>query len=92
MRRLMLRTSILERVNGQLADLLTGGIGGERTRLSAGLAGQLDEADAWVQRAERTIDAEDRPVVAMGIKYLRGQLELGRGRPAAALAAFEAAQ
>jgi LuxR family transcriptional regulator, maltose regulon positive regulatory protein len=54
--------------------------------------GRLDEADAWVQRAERTIDAEDRPVVAMGIKYLRGQLELGRGRPAAALAAFEAAQ
>ncbi len=54
--------------------------------------GRLDEADAWVQRAERTIDAEDRPVVAMGIKYLRGQLELARGRPAAALAAFEAGE
>jgi LuxR family transcriptional regulator, maltose regulon positive regulatory protein len=54
--------------------------------------GKLDEADAWVQRAERTVNAEDRPVVAMGIKYLRGQLELGRGRPAAAVAAFEAAQ
>ncbi len=54
--------------------------------------GRLDEADAWVQRAERTINAEDRPVVAMGIKYLRGQLELGRGQPDAALAAFEAGQ
>ena len=29
-RRLLLRTSILERVNGELADLLTGGSGGER--------------------------------------------------------------
>ncbi len=54
--------------------------------------GRLDEADRWVQRAERTVAAEDRPVVAMGIKYLRGQLELGRGRFAAALAAFEAGQ
>jgi LuxR family transcriptional regulator, maltose regulon positive regulatory protein len=54
--------------------------------------GRLAEADAWVQRAERTVDAEDRPVVAMGIKYLRGQLELARGQPAAALAAFEAGE
>ncbi len=53
---------------------------------------RLDEADAWVQRAERTVDADDRPVVAMGIKYLRGQLELGRGQPRLALAAFEAGQ
>ena len=29
-RRLLLRTSVLERVNGELADLLTGGNGGER--------------------------------------------------------------
>jgi LuxR family maltose regulon positive regulatory protein len=29
-RRLLLRTSVLERVNGELADLLTGGVGGER--------------------------------------------------------------
>ncbi len=54
--------------------------------------GRLDEADAWVQRAERTISAETRPVVAMGIKYLRGQLELGRGQPAEALAAFQAGE
>ena len=62
--------------------------------LGSALAWQarLDEAAAWVRRAERTIGAEDRPVVAMGVKYLRGQLELGRGHPAAALAAFEAGE
>jgi LuxR family transcriptional regulator, maltose regulon positive regulatory protein len=62
--------------------------------LGSALAWQarLDEADAWVRRAERVVNAEDRPVAAMRIKYLRGQLELGRGHPGAALAAFEAAE
>jgi LuxR family transcriptional regulator, maltose regulon positive regulatory protein len=41
-RRLLLRTSVLERVNGELADLLTGGSGGER--ILRGLA----EANAFV--------------------------------------------
>jgi LuxR family transcriptional regulator, maltose regulon positive regulatory protein len=41
-RRLLLRTSILDRVNGELADLLTGGSGGER------LLQQLEEAGAFV--------------------------------------------
>jgi LuxR family maltose regulon positive regulatory protein len=41
-RRLLLRTSILDRVNGQLADLLTGGSGGER------VLQQLEEAGAFV--------------------------------------------
>src|ERR1700760_4971719 len=41
-RRLLLRTSILERVNGELADLLTGGHGGERVLLD------LEEANAFV--------------------------------------------
>jgi LuxR family transcriptional regulator, maltose regulon positive regulatory protein len=41
-RRLLLRTSVLERVNGQLADLLTGGQGGERVLLD------LEEANAFV--------------------------------------------
>jgi LuxR family transcriptional regulator, maltose regulon positive regulatory protein len=62
--------------------------------LGAGLAwqGQLDEAEAWVQRAERTIRAEANPAVTMGSQYVRGQFELGRGRPADALAAFRAAE
>jgi LuxR family transcriptional regulator, maltose regulon positive regulatory protein len=62
--------------------------------LGAALAwqGRLDEAEAWVQRAERTIRAEANPAVAMGCQYVRGQLELGRGRAADALAAFRAAE
>jgi len=41
-RRLLLRTSILERVNGELADLLTGDVGGER------MLQDLEEANAFV--------------------------------------------
>src|ERR1700740_731374 len=41
-RRLLLRTSVLERVNGELADLLTGGSGGER------ILQDLEEANAFV--------------------------------------------
>ena len=41
-RRLLLRTSILERVNGALADLLTGGSGGER------ILHELEDANAFV--------------------------------------------
>jgi LuxR family transcriptional regulator, maltose regulon positive regulatory protein len=41
-RRLLLRTSVLDRVNGELADLLTGGSGGERALQ------RLEEANAFV--------------------------------------------
>jgi LuxR family transcriptional regulator, maltose regulon positive regulatory protein len=54
--------------------------------------GRLDEAEAWVQRAERIFRAEANPAAAMGGQYVRGQLELGRGRAADALAAFGTAQ
>jgi len=54
--------------------------------------GRLDEAETWVQRAERTFRAEADPAAAMGAHYVRGQLELGRGRAARALAAFRAAE
>jgi LuxR family transcriptional regulator, maltose regulon positive regulatory protein len=45
-RRLLLRTSILERINGELADLLTGGSGGER------VLQDLAAADAFVLAVE----------------------------------------
>ncbi len=45
-RRLLLRTSLLERVNGELADLLTGTSGGER------VLRQLEEANAFVVSAD----------------------------------------
>jgi len=41
-RRLLLRTSVLDRVNGELADALTGGSGGE------GILQELEEANAFV--------------------------------------------
>jgi LuxR family transcriptional regulator, maltose regulon positive regulatory protein len=41
-RRLLLQTSVLEQVNGELADLLTGGSGGER------MLQDLEEANAFV--------------------------------------------
>jgi LuxR family transcriptional regulator, maltose regulon positive regulatory protein len=50
-RRLLLRTSILERVNGELADLLTGDGGGERVLLDLEAANafvvSLDPAQTW---------------------------------------------
>jgi LuxR family transcriptional regulator, maltose regulon positive regulatory protein len=54
--------------------------------------GQLDEAETWVQRAERIFRAEANPASAMGGYIVRGQLELARGRFADALAAFRAAE
>jgi len=41
-RRLLVRTSVLERVNGELADLLTGGSGGRR------ILRELEQANAFV--------------------------------------------
>jgi LuxR family transcriptional regulator, maltose regulon positive regulatory protein len=50
-RRLLLRTSVLERVNGELADLLTGGSGGERVLLELeaanALVTSLDARRSW---------------------------------------------
>src|SRR5271166_3949750 len=45
-RRLLLRTSVLERVNGPLADLLTGGSGGER------ILQDLEDAGAFVMSVD----------------------------------------
>jgi LuxR family maltose regulon positive regulatory protein len=50
-RRLLLRTSVLERVSGELADLLTGGTGGERVLQDLEEAGalvmSLDAGRSW---------------------------------------------
>ena len=54
--------------------------------------GRLDEAEPWVQRAERTLTAEAQSATGHVIRYLRGLLELARGRHADALAAFRAAE
>jgi LuxR family transcriptional regulator, maltose regulon positive regulatory protein len=54
---------------------------------------QLDEAELWVQRAERTLTAEAaQPAMSAGIRYVRGMLDQAENRDAEALAAFQAAE
>jgi LuxR family transcriptional regulator, maltose regulon positive regulatory protein len=53
--------------------------------------GRLEEAEPWIQRAERTLWAEAEPAAGLLIRTHRGLLELARGRDAEALAAFQAA-
>jgi LuxR family maltose regulon positive regulatory protein len=81
----------LAELNGWTDDLFAGFAA---MTLGAALAwqGRLDEAETWVQHAEQTFKAEANPAAAMGGHYVRGQLELGRGRAAEALAAFRAAE
>ena len=54
--------------------------------------GRLEEAEAWVQRAERTVTAEAEPAAGLGVYYMRGLLELARGQDADALASLRAAE
>ena len=62
--------------------------------LGAVLAWQMrpEEAESWVQRAERVLSAETEPAAVLGMYRARGALELARGHDADALAAFEAAE
>jgi LuxR family transcriptional regulator, maltose regulon positive regulatory protein len=53
--------------------------------------GRLEEAEPWIQHAERTLRAEAEPSGALGTRLARGLLELARGRDADALAVFQAA-
>ena len=54
--------------------------------------GRLEEAEGWIQRAERTVRPEAEPAAGLRVYYVRGLLELARGRDADALAAFRAAE
>jgi LuxR family maltose regulon positive regulatory protein len=54
--------------------------------------GRLDDAEPWIQRAERTIRSATDPVTGLVVQHVRGLLELGRGRTREALAAFRAAE
>jgi LuxR family maltose regulon positive regulatory protein len=54
--------------------------------------GRLEEAERWIQRAERTIRAEaDRPA-GVAVLYIRGLVKLVRGQDADALTAWQAAE
>jgi len=50
--------------------------------------GRLDEAEPWLERAERTLRTEVEPAAGMSLRYARAVLELARGRYQEALAAF----
>ncbi len=54
--------------------------------------GQFEEAEPWIQRAERTVRPDTEPTMALLVLYGRGLVELGRGRDREALAAFQAAE
>jgi LuxR family transcriptional regulator, maltose regulon positive regulatory protein len=54
--------------------------------------GRLDEAEPWIQRAERTFRGEAHPQRVNGVWVNRAALELARGRNAEALAAIRAAE
>jgi LuxR family maltose regulon positive regulatory protein len=54
--------------------------------------GRLEEAEPWLERAERTLRTEVEPAAGMSLRYAHGVLELARGRDGEALAAFGAAE
>src|SRR5712671_780580 len=54
--------------------------------------GRLEEAEPWVQRAERTVRPDADPAAGVRVHSVRGLLELARGRDADALAAFRAVE
>jgi ATP/maltotriose-dependent transcriptional regulator MalT len=53
---------------------------------------RLEEAEGWIRRAERTVRPEAEPAAALLVRFIRGLLELARGRDADALAALRAAE
>jgi LuxR family maltose regulon positive regulatory protein len=54
--------------------------------------GRLDEAEPWLERAERTLRTEVEPAAGMSLRYVRAVLEVARGRCQEALAAFRGAE
>jgi LuxR family maltose regulon positive regulatory protein len=54
--------------------------------------GKLELAEPWAQRAERTVKTEAEPAARLAVYYVRGRLELTRGRYQDALSAFRTAE
>jgi LuxR family maltose regulon positive regulatory protein len=54
--------------------------------------GQLDDAEPWLERAERTLCTEVEPAAGMSLRHARALLEVARGRPQEALAASGGAE
>jgi len=81
----------LARRHGWIDDPLAGGA---YLALGAALVGQgrLEEAEPWIQRAERAVGEEAQPAAGLAIHYVRAEFELARGRHEDALAAFRAGE
>jgi len=81
----------LARQHGWTDDPLTGDA---YLALGAALVwrGRIEEAEPWVQRAERAVRQEAEPAAALALHYIRAQVELARGREKDALTAFRAAE
>ena len=62
--------------------------------VTAGLHWQarLEEAERWLQSAERTVRAEAQPAMSAATVFVRGCHEMVRNRDSAALAALQAAE
>jgi LuxR family maltose regulon positive regulatory protein len=54
--------------------------------------GRLDEAEPWLDQAERTLRTEAEPAAGMSLRYARAVLELARGGYQEALTAFQGAE
>jgi LuxR family maltose regulon positive regulatory protein len=54
--------------------------------------GQPEEAEPWLERAERGLRAETEPAAGQAVYFIRGLLELARGREADAVAAFQSGE
>jgi ATP/maltotriose-dependent transcriptional regulator MalT len=54
------------------------------------IQGRLDEAEQWLDRAQRTLRAEVEPAAGMTLHWARGGIAMARGRHQEALAAFRA--
>jgi ATP/maltotriose-dependent transcriptional regulator MalT len=113
----LLRTSLLDRVNGELADLLTGRPGSERILLSLEDAnaygwgaepmtapalitlastmvwtGEFDQAEGWLQRAMRALQADTGADIRLLVHIVNGMLRACRGHHHEALQEFSAAE
>ncbi|MEA2379340.1 MAG: LuxR family transcriptional regulator, maltose regulon positive regulatory protein, partial [Thermoleophilaceae bacterium] len=54
--------------------------------------GRLEETEAWVEHAERTLQEEVEPAAGLLLHHIRGGLELARGRNQEALLALRSAE
>jgi LuxR family maltose regulon positive regulatory protein len=57
-----------------------------------GFRGRFDEAEPWLERAERALGPNAEPAKEMFVRYSRGVQRLAEGRPAEAIAMFAETQ